>query len=94
MITRERLLDFCKKNKIWVPNQKASLKELTTIIARWALNEEKLERKSCFGFLESEDNNCLSCDYRSSCFKLSFGVDEQTYWKRIEKADRIKLEFD
>lgn len=94
MITRERLLEFCKKNKIWVPNQKVSLKELTTSIARWALSEEKLERKTCFGFLEIEDNNCTSCDYRKACFKLSFATDEETYWKRIEKADKVKIEFD
>lgn len=93
MITRERLLEICEKNKIWIPNKNASLKVLITFIARWALNEEELDRKSCFGFLETDNNNCLSCDFRKSCFKLSFGIDEETYWKKIEKADRVKIEF-
>lgn len=94
MINRERLLEFCQKKGIWVPNKSASLKELQTIIARWAMHEQTIERKNCFGLLDTEDNNCLSCDYRKACFKLSFGVEEEKYWKRLEKADRPSLEFD
>jgi hypothetical protein len=93
LITRERLLEFCEKHKIEVLNKKASLRELQALIARWVLDNETVNRKSCFGLLDTDDNNCLSCDFRAACFKLSFGTDEETYWKRIEKADKPKVEF-
>jgi hypothetical protein len=93
MLNRERLIEFCDKKGIWVPSKKTSLKELTVLIARWALNNETVERKSCFGLLDIEDNNCLSCDFRNQCFKISMGTDEETYWKRLDKIDKPKIDF-
>lgn len=93
MLSKERILEFCKKQKIWIPNKSATLKELTAIVARWALDGDTIDRKTCFGLLDTEANDCLSCDFRKNCFKVSFGIDEEKYWKRIDKADKINIDF-
>lgn len=87
---KDTLIKFCRGKGIWVP-PKPTMDFLVAAIARHALNGQTLSRKSCFGLWAKDDNNCLSCDLENACFKASMGMDKETYWKKLENADKLRF---
>ena len=90
MITKKKLLEFCKKKGIFTPPN-PTREYLEAAIVRVALHGKKIEG-SCFGFWRHEDSNCMVCDFEEKCFTASIGTDKETYFKKLENAERIRLE--
>ena len=92
MITRDRLIEYCKKHKIMV-HQRATIDQLIRAVFRASMHKRKIFRRSCFGFWENEDSNCYSCDHQEACFKTSMGVDKKTYFKQMENLENPRLRW-
>jgi hypothetical protein len=94
-MNRTKLLQYCEANKIAVPKD-ATVEQLNAAIVRAAFHKTEVKQdktKSCFGFWENEDSNCGTCDFEGKCFKASFGVDKQTYFKKMEAIENPRIRF-
>lgn len=92
MITREKLLQYCEKQKIAV-HKSATLDQLIRSIVRASLHKTRIFRKNCFGFWENENSNCFTCDHEQNCFKSSFGIDKKSYFKQMENLENPRLRW-
>lgn len=92
---KDKLIEYCKKHDIMVPPG-AKVEYLNAAIVRHHLKNKdvKLEEgRSCFGFWEHEDTDCVTCDHEKDCFKTSHGMSKEDYFAKLERLDNPRLRF-
>ena len=91
---KERLIEYCKKQKIAVPPG-ASVDFLVRAICRLYLNltDAPVEAENCFGYHGHEESNCMVCDFEEKCFKASIGMSKEEYFKKLEKLESPRIRF-
>ncbi len=89
---KEQLLKFCEDNKIAV-HKSASVEQLNATIVRSSLHNTDIENTSgsCFGYWENENSTCMTCDFETKCFRASFGVDREAYFKQMENLNGVRF---
>lgn len=94
-LSTQRLLDYCKKHGITLP-QSASREMAEAAIARAMLHENEAVADAeigCFGNWSDFDRNCAFCDFESSCYKASMGIDKKRYDAFIAKLENPQVRF-
>lgn len=93
-MNKKKLIDYCERHDIMVP-PKATVEYLNAAIVRHNLNNKdiKIENKTCFGFWEHENTNCLTCDYEEECFRAAHGMSKEDYFKSLENLENPRIRF-
>jgi len=89
-VTKEKLKSYCDQKGIFVPPG-ATVEYLNAAIVRTALHDGKIDAKSCFGFWDSEDPACLTCDQEKICFRVAMGMEKEEYFKKLHNSESPRL---
>ena len=89
---RRRLIEYCKKKKIFLPPN-PSKEYLVKAIKRAAEHNSIQKSEKCYGKWEHENMTCTLCDFEKKCFRTSIGIEKEEFFKALEKAENPKLRF-
>lgn len=78
-MTNKKLIEYCKKNKIFLP-LKITREYLVAAIFRHHNHEKDYKSfGDCFGFWEKDRSACLYCEHGDFCFGVSIGMPKEEY---------------
>lgn len=95
LLSREQLLDYCKRQGIYV-GEAASKRAMEAAIHRALVNGSDPPADAeigCFGYHDPVDGNCITCRFREPCAEATLGVPIEKYHLAIKKLDNPKWSF-
>jgi len=80
-MTKDNLIKYCKDNDIYMPKD-CTKEYLEAVIVRYSRHKKKINSDTCYGFWAEDEGSCLACEYEEKCFRVSIGMDKDTYFKK------------
>ena len=88
MLKKQQLENFCKDKRIFVPKG-ATKRYLESVIVRAFNHKQHIYKRSCFGWWQNENSECLLCDFKDQCFEASVGLDKKSYERKLRSSAEI-----